>query len=61
MFVFSNDILIYNKSWKDNVQHVDIVLKLFEENQVYAKNSKYIDGFVLVNQLLVGQFLQKNW
>jgi len=25
------DILIYNKSWKDHLQHVDMVLKLLEE------------------------------
>ena len=40
MLVFFYDILIYNKSWKDHVQHVDRVLKLLEEKQLYAKASK---------------------
>ena len=28
VLVFSDDILIYSRSWKDHVQHVDRVLKL---------------------------------
>ena len=38
--VFFDDILIYNKSWKDHVQHIDTVLKLLEEKQLYEKTSK---------------------
>jgi hypothetical protein len=34
------DILIYKKSWEEHVQHVDKVLKLFEEKKLYAKTSK---------------------
>ena len=37
VLVFFDDILIYNKSWKDHVQHVDTVLKLLEEKQLYGK------------------------
>ena len=44
MLVFFDDILIYNRSWKDHVQHVDWVLKLLEENQLYEKNSKCFFG-----------------
>jgi len=33
VLVFFDDILIYNKSWKDHVQHVDKVLKLLEEKK----------------------------
>ena len=33
VLVFFDDILIYNKSWKDHVQHVDRVLKLFRRNK----------------------------
>jgi len=40
VLVLFYDILIYNKSWKDHVQHVDRVLKLLEEKQLYAKSSK---------------------
>jgi len=31
VLVFFDDILIYNKSWKDHVEHVDTVLQLLEE------------------------------
>ena len=44
VLVFFDDILIYNKSWKDHVQHVDKVLKLLEEKQLYAKSSKCFFG-----------------
>ena len=44
VLVIFYDILIYNKSWKDHVQHVDRVLKLLEEKQLYAKTSKCLFG-----------------
>jgi len=44
VLVFYDDILIYNKYWKDHVQHVDRVLKLLEEKQLYAKTSKCFFG-----------------
>ena len=44
MLVFFDDILIYNNSWKDHVQHVDRVLKLLEDKQLYAKTSKCFFG-----------------
>jgi hypothetical protein len=31
VLVFLDDIVIYNKSWEDSVQHVDSVLKLLEK------------------------------
>eukprot|EP00253_Pinus_taeda_P024425 PITA_24425 len=40
VLVFFDDILIYNKSWMDHVEHVDEVLQLLEEKQLYAKRSK---------------------
>ena len=39
VLVFFDDILIYNMSWKDHVQHVDRVLKLLEEKKLYKKKS----------------------
>ena len=32
------------RSWKDHVQHLDRVLKLLQEKQVYAKKSKCFFG-----------------
>ena len=40
VLVFLDDILIYNKSCKDHVEHVDKVLQLLEEKQLFAKMSK---------------------
>jgi hypothetical protein len=44
VLVFFDDILIYNKSWEDHVQHVNKVLQLLEAQQVYAKPSKCFFG-----------------
>ena len=44
MLVFFDDIIMYNKSWKDRIQHVDRVLNLFEEKKLYAKTSKFFFG-----------------
>eukprot|EP00253_Pinus_taeda_P022389 PITA_22389 len=44
VLVFFDDILIYSKSWKDHVEHVDKVLQLLEEKLLYAKRSKCFFG-----------------
>jgi len=44
LLVFFDDILIYNKSWEDHIQHVDRVLKLLKEKQLYVKPSKCFFG-----------------
>ena len=51
VLVFFDDILIYNRSWKDHVQHVHMALKLLEEKQIYAKTSKYFFGVQEVEYL----------
>ena len=51
MLVFFDDILIYNKSWKDHFEHVDRVLQLLEEKQLYAKRSKCSFGVQEVEYL----------
>eukprot|EP00253_Pinus_taeda_P013160 PITA_13160 len=40
-----------NKSWKDHVEHVDKVLQLLEEKQLYAKRSKCFFGVQEVEYL----------
>jgi hypothetical protein len=37
VLVFFGDILIYNKSWEEHIQHVDMALKLLEEQKLYFK------------------------
>ena len=46
VLVFFDDILIYNKSWEDHVQHVDKVVQLLEAHQLYAKPSKCFFGYM---------------
>jgi len=51
VLVFFDDILIYNKSWNDLVQHFDRVLKILEEKQLYEKTSKFFFGVQEVEYL----------
>jgi hypothetical protein len=51
VLVFFDDILIYNKSWEEHVQHVDRVLQLLEEKQLYANPSKCAFGVQEVEYL----------
>jgi hypothetical protein len=51
VLVFFDDILIYIKSWEDHVQHVDKVLQLLKEQQLYAKPSKCFFGVKEVEYL----------
>ena len=40
MLVFFDDILIYNRTWEEHLQHIETVLRILEEQQFYAKLSK---------------------
>jgi hypothetical protein len=51
VLVFFDDILIYKKSWEEHVQHVDKVLQLLEEQQMYANHSKCAFGVQEVEYL----------
>ena len=51
VLVFFDDILIYSKSWEEHVQHVDKVLQLLKEQQLYAKHSKWFFGVKEVDYL----------
>jgi len=44
VLVFFDNILIYNKSWKDHLQHVDRVLRLLDEKQLYVRTYKCFFG-----------------
>jgi hypothetical protein len=37
VFVFFNDILIYSRSWKEHMRHLDEVLSIMEAQSLYAK------------------------
>jgi hypothetical protein len=51
LLVFFDEILIYNKSWEDPLQHVDRVLKLLEEKKNYVNPSKCAFGVQEVEYL----------
>jgi hypothetical protein len=51
VLVFFDDLLIYSKSWEDHVRHVDKVLQLLKEQQLYAKPSKCFFGLKEVEYL----------
>jgi hypothetical protein len=38
--VFFDDILIYSRSWKEHMRHLDEVLSIMEAQSLYAKESK---------------------
>ena len=45
VLVFFDGILIYKKSWEEHVQHVERVLQLLEDQQVYENPSNCSFGF----------------
>ena len=51
VLVFFDGILIYSKYWEEHVQHVDRVLQLLKEQQLYAKPSKCSFGLKEVEYL----------
>ena len=42
--VFFDDILIYSKTWAEHLQHLDLVLQLFCDHSLCAKQSKFVFG-----------------
>jgi hypothetical protein len=48
LLVFFDDLLIYRKTWEENLQHVDQILAIMEEEYLYAKESKYEFGMTEV-------------
>jgi hypothetical protein len=40
VLVFFDNILVYSKTWQDNMRHLDEVLSIMETQSLYAKESK---------------------
>jgi hypothetical protein len=51
VLVLFDDILIFKKYWEEHVKHVDRVLQLLEEQQIYANPSKCVFGVQEVGYL----------
>jgi hypothetical protein len=58
VLVFFDDILEYNKTWKEHINHLGQVLSILEKNQFYAKMSKCTFGKEEVEYL--GHIISKN-
>ena len=59
LLVFFDDILIYNKMWREHVRHLDQVLTILEEHQFFAKMSKCTFGKEEVDYL--GHIISKGF
>ena len=44
LLVFFYDILVYRKTWREHVRHLDQVLTILEEHLFFAKMSKRTFG-----------------
>jgi hypothetical protein len=40
VLVLFDDILVYRKSWEDNIKHMDKLLQIHENNKLYVKICK---------------------
>nr|GFB48020.1 reverse transcriptase domain-containing protein [Tanacetum cinerariifolium] len=45
MIVFIDDMLIYSKDEKEHEEHLKAILELLKKEELYAKFSKFIEGF----------------
>ena len=55
LLVFFDDILIYSRSREEHLQHLEAVLSILEEQQLYAKMSKC--EFGMIEMLYLGHII----
>lgn len=55
LLVFFDDILIYNRSWEEHLQHLEEVLSILGDQQLYAKMSKC--EFEMIEMLYLGHVI----
>nr|GFB19640.1 putative reverse transcriptase domain-containing protein [Tanacetum cinerariifolium] len=48
MIIFIDDILIYSKDEKEYEEHLKVILELLKKEELYAKFSKFIEGFLKI-------------
>ena len=58
LLVFFDDILIYSKTWGEHLGHLDEVLGILEDQQLYAKESKC--EFGITEMLYLGHIIGEN-
>ena len=57
--VFFDDIIIYNWTWEEHLQHIEVVLRILEEQHFYAKFSKC--EFGLTEMIYLGPYHWCGW
>ena len=55
VLVFFDDIFIYSQTWEEHLQHIEVVLRILEEQHYYAKLSKC--EFGLTEMLYLGHII----
>ena len=57
VLAFFYDILIYSKTWKEHLHHLEEVLKILHDESLFAKLSKYEFGLIEIFYLgyIIGQ------
>ena len=58
LLVFFYDILIYSRTWEDHLQHLDEVMGILDEQELYAKLSKC--EFGMTEMLYLGHVIGAN-
>ena len=51
VLVFFDNIQVYSINWKDHLQHIEMVLNILKNNQLFAKISKCTFGVQQINYL----------
>ena len=51
ILVFFDDILVYSKTWAEHMNHLNTVLMILANNNLFAKESKCRFGVTSVNYL----------
>ena len=58
VLIFFDDILVFNRTWEEHLQHLDEILSLMEEHSLFAKESKC--EFGLTEILYLGHVIGAN-
>ena len=55
VLIFFDDILVFSKTWEENLQHLEMVLSTLEKESLYAKESKCEFGMI---ELYLGHIIR---